>query len=106
MWLAVLVVAVAVVVVTGTRFYWARPTMTGVVQVRFPAGDTVPVHLAGRRAVKRRAGPGTVTVHGLREGTEPKMRVSWTDRGSQDSYVVSRGGSVTMRSIEFRHREL
>ena len=106
MWVVVLVLAVGAVVITGIRYYWARPIMTGVVQVRFPAGETVPVHLTNRRVVTQAAGPGTVTVRGLRAGTESKMRLAWSDGSFADTNVMSRGGSVTMRSVVFRHQDL
>lgn len=106
MWVFVLVLAVCAVVVAGVLFYWARPIMTGVVQVRFPAGDTVAVPLNNRRALRQAAGSGTVSVRGLREGTEAKMQVTWTDNGIEDTNIVSRGSSVTMRSVVFRHQEL
>jgi hypothetical protein len=47
-----------------------------------------------------------VSVRGLRAGAEAKMQVTWTDGGLEDTNVVSRGSSVTMRSVVFRHQEL
>ncbi|MEV4351094.1 hypothetical protein AB0J83_42095 [Actinoplanes sp. NPDC049596] len=102
-WVVVLVAVVCVVVVVGVTYYWNRPIMTGVLEVRLRSGETHSVRLHNKRSVKAKVGDGTVTVRGHRDGTDAKMEVSWARQAAPQSAVLSRGGSVAINSVRFQH---